>query len=219
VEIYRNGQRIASSGVLNATGGAASWTNSYYPNVVGDEIRYIFKGGANTGDGSDVFNGSEFEIRGQTPTDELALLVDGKTKLTGSLQFTNFAAGTLQTDANGNVSISSDERLKRIRGDFTKGLNALLEIQPIQYRWNATSGLEPEGLYTGFSAQNVQQHLPEAVGQDARGYLTLSDRPLLAAMTNALRELHAQNEILTQENQALQAALKAIEKRLEKLEK
>ena len=57
------------------------------------------------------------------------------------------------------------------------------------------------------------------MGQDARGYLTLSDRPLLAAMTNALRELHAQNEILTQENQALQAALKAIEKRLEKLEK
>ena len=33
--------------------------------------------------------------------------------------------------------------------------------------------------------------MPLAVGKDARGYLTLSDRPILGATVNAIKELHA----------------------------
>jgi len=35
--------------------------------------------------------------------------------------------------------------------------------------------------YAGFSAQNVQEAIPEAVGSSSNGYLTLQDRPILAA--------------------------------------
>jgi hypothetical protein len=49
--------------------------------------------------------------------------------------------------------------------------------------------LDTENIYTGFSAQNVQKVIPEAVGKDRNGNLTLSDRPILAAIVNAIKEL------------------------------
>jgi len=112
---------------------------------------------------------------------------------TGTIRFGAFgsAGASLVTDANGNVTVSSDERLKDVTGDFTRGLGDLSALRPITYRWNATSGLDTSGLYTGFSAQNVQSAIPEAVGTDSRGYLTLSDRPILATVVNAIKELSA----------------------------
>jgi len=108
---------------------------------------------------------------------------------TGTVRFANFGAGTVSTDANGNLSVSSDERLKNISGSFNRGLSALMSIDPISYHWKKSSGLDTENLYTGFSAQNVQQSIPEAVGIDNRGYLTLSDRPILATAVNAIKQL------------------------------
>ena len=107
---------------------------------------------------------------------------------TGTVRFSNFGAGTLQTDANGNLSVSSDERLKNVEVTFTRGVDALRGIEPISYHWSDVSGLDTTELYTGFSAQNVQEFIPEAVGIDKRGFLTLSDRPLLATVINATKE-------------------------------
>ena len=109
---------------------------------------------------------------------------------TGTVRFSNFGAGSLQTDANGNLSVSSDERLKHVNGDFTRGLADVLNITPINYHWNEASGLDRTTQYAGFSAQNVQAAIPEAIGQDNHGYLTLQDRPLIAALVNAQRTCH-----------------------------
>jgi hypothetical protein len=108
---------------------------------------------------------------------------------TGSVRFATFGAGTLQTDASGNLSVSSDERLKRVQGTFNRGLSALQNIEPIAYKWRSNSNQETEGTYYGFSAQNIQENIPEAIGEDSRGYLTLSDRPILATVINATKEL------------------------------
>lgn len=45
-------------------------------------------------------------------------------------------------------------------------------------------------MYYGFSAQNIQENIPEAISQDKNGYLTLSDRPILATLVNSIKELH-----------------------------
>ena len=105
------------------------------------------------------------------------------------MRLENFGAGTLETDADGNVSVSSDERLKTVLGEFDAGLSAILGLEPISYRWNESSGYETRTTYAGFSAQNVQENIPEAVGEDKRGFLTLSDRPILAAVVTAVQEL------------------------------
>ncbi|PLX27614.1 hypothetical protein C0583_00015 [Candidatus Parcubacteria bacterium] len=110
---------------------------------------------------------------------------------TGTIRLSGLAAGTVVTDASGNLSVSSDERLKDIQNKFERGIEDLLAIEPITYKWNEESGLETEHEYSGFSAQNIQENIPEAVGQDQRGYLSLSDRPILATVVNAVKEMWA----------------------------
>jgi hypothetical protein len=107
----------------------------------------------------------------------------------GTIRFSSFGAGTLSTDASGNVTVSSDERLKDIQGEFKSGLDKILGLTPIVYKWKPETGYDTTNAYAGFSAQNVQSVIPEAVGMDERGYLTLADRPILATLVNAVKEL------------------------------
>lgn len=152
---------------------------------------------------------------------------------TGGVRFATFGAGTMQTDAVGNVSVSSDERLKNITGSFTRGIGDLKNIAPISYQWKASTGYDAENVYSGFSAQNVQEFIPEAVSVDGRGYLTLSDRPILATLVNATNEqqkiiesqqaeiLQLRNELsslrseVNETNAATEQRLKALEFLLE----
>jgi len=81
--------------------------------------------------------------------------------------------------------------MKNILGPFTSGLNAVLGVKPILYRWNAESNLDAENVYAGFSAQNVLGYIPEAVGEKDGRY-SLNIIPVLAATVNAVQELVAE---------------------------
>ncbi len=107
------------------------------------------------------------------------------------MRFNGYGAGALTTDASGNITATSDERMKDIQGAYTRGLADILKIKPITYRWKKSSGLETEHDYSGFGAQDVQRAIPEAIGQNPDGSLTLQDRPLIAALVNAIKELNA----------------------------
>lgn len=112
-----------------------------------------------------------------------------KVEAGGLVTINNLGSGTVQSDANGSLSVSSDERLKNISNNFSRGLESLEKIKPIQYNWNEISGLDTKNLYTGFSAQNIKENIPEAVGEDKKGYLTLDNRPIIATLVNAINEL------------------------------
>ncbi|KAF0129140.1 MAG: hypothetical protein FD148_1709 [Methylocystaceae bacterium] len=118
-----------------------------------------------------------------TPTAQLST--------TGTVRFAGLGSGgaNLVTDALGNVTAASDERLKDKQGDFTRGLAAVNAISPVLYKWRPETGFDTQSTYAGFFAQNVQAAIPEAVSPDSRGYLTLADRPILAALVNAVKEL------------------------------
>ena len=133
--------------------------------------------------------GGDVSIKGGVAA--LNAFLAGDLGTAGRVRFSTFGAGTLQTDASGNVSVSSDERLKVIEGFYTatSSIERILGLAPIQYHWASTTGFDTTTLYTGFSAQNVQEFIPEAVGEDPHGFLTLSDRPILATVVNAIKEL------------------------------
>jgi len=110
--------------------------------------------------------------------------------------WSSYGAGTLTTDASGNITAVSDERFKDIQGAFTAGLREILQLNPVMYKYNTLSGMDKEHLYAGFSAQNVMQFIPSAVGVDPRGYYTLNDRPIIASLVNAIKDLQAQIDAL-----------------------
>jgi hypothetical protein len=152
-------------------------TNSAMPSV--DARLYVDSGSAAST--SAVFLNGFVGVGTNTPTANL--------HASGTVRFSSFGAGTLSTDSNGNVTVSSDERLKNIQGMFVTGLEKIKSLSPILYTWKPETGYDTVNTYAGFSAQNVRASIPEAVSTDGRGYLTLSDRPILAALVNAVKEL------------------------------
>lgn len=118
------------------------------------------------------------------------------TEIKGSVRMSSFGAGTCTFDSSGNVSSSSDERLKADIKPFETGLTALEKISPIRYKWNGISGMETENEYVGFSAQNVKAVLPEAVGVSGSGYLSLQERAIVATLVNAVKELQKEIKVL-----------------------
>ena len=77
--------------------------------------------------------------------------------------------------------------------------------------------METNGVYTGFSAQNVQSVIPEAIGQDDRGYLTLSDRPIVAALVNATKDLNHQVLDLSDQVQVLESEKQVMQSQLDEM--
>ncbi|MBZ5695982.1 MAG: tail fiber domain-containing protein [Acidobacteriia bacterium] len=94
---------------------------------------------------------------------------------------------------------TSDERLKTDVAPFERGLEAVIALHPSLYRWNEAgqkkTGFKADQQFAGFIAQDVQRAIPEAIGQEDE-YLSLSDRPIIAALVNAVKELAAQVEKL-----------------------
>ena len=118
-------------------------------------------------------------------------------------------AGGLVTSASG----TSDERLKN-HVPYTDGLKAVLGIKPISFTYNE-AGLKqthlPEGkVFIGFSAQNIKSVIPAAVGTEPSVssddvWLTVDDRPIMAALVNAVKEQQKQIEELKKQVQELKS--------------
>ncbi|PCJ83108.1 MAG: hypothetical protein COA57_11990 [Flavobacteriales bacterium] len=116
----------------------------------------------------------------------------------------------------GTWTTTSDERLKNIEGDYTKGLKEILQLEPITYYYKNVGDriFEEEVLNTlnvGFSAQEVQKIFPEAVGTDADGYLNFNMHAILVAYVNAIKELKEENDALKSEISEMNVLISKVE--------
>ena len=128
--------------------------------------------------------------------------------------------GTADKPGGGSWLAFSDERLKNIKGRFTPGLKALMQLQPLRYEYKPDNalGLKSTGEHIGFGAQAVQKIIPEAVTKNESGYLLVNNDPIMWTMLNAIKEQQQTIEKLQQENRALKARNAETETRLTSLE-
>jgi hypothetical protein len=86
--------------------------------------------------------------------------------------------------------VFSDERLKDIKGGYTRGLHAVMGLRPVRFSYKKDNALAlpSNSENIGFSAQELQKVVPEAVTKNANGYLTMHSDPILWAMVNAIQE-------------------------------
>jgi len=165
--------------VLVLNGYSSAFTTSNHRRASGGLVQAVFAGGltlAATAATGDVFVHSRNAI---------AITVGAAQ----AVRMHAYGAGTATFDASGNITSVSDERQKDIQGAFTPGLNALMGIAPIRYRYKASTGLDTENVYAGFSAQNVRDFIPEAIGKNLDGMYSLNIVPVLAATVTAVQEL------------------------------
>ena len=97
---------------------------------------------------------------------------------------------------------TSDERLKNIVGEYTGGLSIVTAVPVDKYSWKSDS--ENKVTY-GWVAQKLQQHLPEAVGADEDGILSVGTSDIPKILWSAIRELSAKNDALEARLAALEA--------------
>lgn len=116
--------------------------------------------------------------------------------------------GTANKPGGGSWAVFSDERLKKITGQYNTGLKAVMQLQPLRYEYKANNGagVKMDGEFIGFGAQAVQQVIPEAVTTNSNGYLMVNNDPIIWTMLNAIKEQQKQIEELQKEVKQLRHA-------------
>ena len=134
---YTNGAlrlTIGTSGIATFTGGITSGGARHFFSAAGEPyavgLRYTSSGAyAYIGASNSASNPNV--VISNTSGSAIITALDGRT-----VRFDGYGAGTLVTDSSGNITASSDERLKYITGQFTRGLADLRAMDgPVSYQW------------------------------------------------------------------------------------
>jgi hypothetical protein len=138
--------------------------------------------------------------------------------------------GCLKDDDGGTIvgTCTSDALLKKDIAQFENVLTRLAALQPVFFNWRAD---EFPDLYLGgersfgLVAQEVEQVFPDMVTTDERGYKAVRYHMLPLLLTQGIRELQAEGEVLSAraataetENQRLRGQVADLEARLAGIE-
>ena len=118
-----------------------------------------------------------------------------------------FSISDVQKVGGGTFNSYSDRRYKQDITDYNRGLSALAQLNPVNYRYTAEfmHSDKPSQFFVGLIAQDVQQTaFADCVTVDAQGYCVLDISQLTFALINAVQELN--NKVTTLEAEV--AALK-----------
>lgn len=118
--------------------------------------------------------------------------------------------------------VISDKRLKKDISEFTDGLQALKQINPVWFSYNGQAGIRETRKFVGVIAQEMQKVAPYTVGtftyKDSLGnkteYLDYDANAVTYIVINALKEQQAMIEQKNSEIQELSARLEKLEKLL-----
>ena len=186
---------------------------------------------------TNLANASAFGFRARVTTSNALVLgaingVNGATAdtkvgiRTTAPAYTLHVNGTAAKPGGGNWTVASDRRLKQDIGRFSDGLEVLLRVKPVTFHYNGKAGIHTDKQFVGVIAQDMQQIAPYTVGEfryeDSTGktenYLDYDANALTYILVNSVQELHATNQVLQGENEALKNDVSVLEARLTRVE-
>jgi hypothetical protein len=112
-----------------------------------------------------------------------------------------------QGNNSSSWTTTSDERVKNVLGDSTKGLSEIMQVEVKNFKYktaeempefvkneqgNAVISPDSENVYTGAIAQQIQTCFPESVKIGEQGVLSVDSDPIFWAMLKAIQELKAE---------------------------
>ena len=119
--------------------------------------------------------------------------LDVKSTGTDIARFTGTNSTGCTLSDGGVIACSSDRNLKKNIVDTNLGLDAVMNLRPVEFNWNSQA--EGDKKYLGFIAQDVEQIAPSLVATDSNGYKQLNSIGLIPLVAKAIQE---QQEILNQ---------------------
>ena len=129
--------------------------------------------------------------------------------------------GSADKPGGGSWGTFSDGRLKTVAGTYDAGLNAILNLTPVRYRYKEQNamGIRDGQEHIGFVAQEVEKVIPEAVSRNNRGYLLVNNDPILWTMLNAIKQQQAEIEALTRAVHQKDAQIQKLTEQAQALQK
>jgi len=105
--------------------------------------------------------------------------------------------GSADKPGGGSWETYSDGRLKTVNGSFGSGLDQVMQLRPIRYRYKADNaiGIRDRDEHIGVAAQEVQRVIPEAVTENDKGYLLVNNDPIIWSLVNAIQEQQREIEV------------------------
>ena len=180
---------------LNLGGGQWNLTNTEGDFKIGNDNIRLKMGVALTGGGAGdsrirAVGGTNRLLLGTGASDVLTL--SGSSVGIGTNTPDNLLSvnGTADKPGGGSWGTFSDRRLKTLHGNFNSGLDKVLKINPIRYRYKEDNplGIRDADEHIGLVAQEVQKVIPEAVTENSRGFLLVNNDPIIWAMLNAIKQ-------------------------------
>lgn len=134
--------------------------------------------------------------------------------------------GNASKTGGGSWATFSDRRLKKDIKPFTDGLEQVLKIDPITYRYNSKAGIETKDLQIGVIAQDIQKIAPYMVEEadfekeqeeNHMNYLVYNPSALDYLFVNAFKEQQAIIEEKEEQIERLETRLGKVEQLLQQL--
>lgn len=127
-------------------------------------------------------------------------------------------ASIVKKVGGGTWTASSDRRLKKDISDYREGLEEILAIRPVNFRYNKTSGYNTDEEHIGVIAQELEKIVPHMVSsykKDGEEYLQVDNSAMTYMLINAVKELHNENLHLEEENAQMKSDIAQIKSLLE----
>lgn len=118
--------------------------------------------------------------------------------------------GTAGKPGGGSWATFSDKRMKQDIRPFQDGLDAVLRINPVNFRYNELSGHDTQPEYVGVLAQELQKIAPYMVSvsnKDGEEYLQVDNSAMTYLLINAVKVLHSENRNLKTRNNLLESEM------------
>ena len=133
----------------------------------------------------------------------------------GTVDLTHYAGSgnqELGVDNSGEIifySASDGRHKKRITSNI-KGIEAVMKLKPLEYRWNKDVPNYDGNNEIGFIAQEVKEVIPLAVpyDEDKVNMLGIKDRAIIATLTKAIQEQQEMIEELQKEIKRIKRKIK-----------
>ena len=129
--------------------------------------------------------------------------------------FLQIATDSAAKPSTNTWTIASDIRVKENINSYTKGLDALMQINPVTYDYNGKAGFEKITGNIGVIAQDVMDILPESVSTyhaklnaddiEETELYNFNSHALTYIMLNAIKELNTKLDVANAEIEALKA--------------
>ena len=197
-------------------GGSNSWSNSNtfgsgttFNGIVGVNNTMTINTGSGGGIVSTAYNFTSSANSIFWTGSEMHVLTGSTMRFFVGSSSAGFSYSDVQKVGGGNFNVYSDRQIKQDITPYTKSINDILQLNPVNYRYTAAfmRSNQPSQPFVGLIAQDVQEtSFADCVSIDSQGYCMLDTSEMMFALINSVKQLSSQVQTLQAEVAALKGA-------------